>query len=265
MFDAKQLLNMLTGGQVNNEDVNDALRRGKQVASDTANQAASAVSDVLAQAQSRLHGTAAGDYAGKAKEMVDQNPVSAVAALGGLAALLLGTQGGRSLVRLGGLAAIAGLAYKAVRNYQEGRPLTAGVPGLDPGVVPPANSGFAEHSNEAALLLIRAMVATATADGVVDPAQRQKILGEMKGAGLDAHAADFLDHEIQHPATVAELAQAAGSSKELAAQIYAAAHLVAATPAETAFVEHLAKSLPLEPELVGHINAAASGAVPTTR
>src|SRR5450631_4713917 len=97
MFDAKELLNVLTGGQTGNSDLNQAINRGKQVASDTASQAATAVSDALGQAQSRLHGTAAGDYAGKAKEMVDQNPMTAVAALGGLAAILLGTQGGRSL------------------------------------------------------------------------------------------------------------------------------------------------------------------------
>jgi uncharacterized membrane protein YebE (DUF533 family) len=269
MFDAKELLNVLTGGQTGHSDLNQAINRGKQVASDTANQAATAVSDALGQAQFRLHGTAAGDYAGKAKEMVDQNPMTAVAALGGLAAILLGTQGGRSLtgglVRAGGLAAIGALAYNAARNFRDGKPLTAGVPGLDPLAAPPSDSTFAEHSasNEVALLIIRGMVATAAADGVVDPMQRRKILAEMQAAGLEASAADFLDREIQHPATVVELAQAAGSSREWALQVYTAAYLVAGMPGEKAFVEQLARALQFEPELVNHIHSTL-GAVPTT-
>ena len=44
-----------------------------------------------------------------------------------------------------------------------------------------------------ALLLVRAMVATAASDGVVDPSQRVKIVSELKDGGLDAQAAEFLD------------------------------------------------------------------------
>ena len=50
-----------------------------------------------------------------------------------------------------------------------------------------------------ALLLVRAMVATAASDGVVDPSQRVKIVSELKDGGLDAQAAEFLDAEIQPP------------------------------------------------------------------
>jgi hypothetical protein len=115
MFDAQKLLNALAGGTEGHRDLSDAFHRGQQMASDTATQAASAVSGALGEAQSRLRGTAASDYAGKAKEIVDQNPVTTAAALGGLAALLLGTPRGRSvasgLIRMGGLAAIGALAY----------------------------------------------------------------------------------------------------------------------------------------------------------
>ena len=102
MFDAKELLNMLTGGQppagAENaaNDTSAALDRGKQIASDAANQAASTISNVLGQLQSRLKGSETSDYAGKAKDFVDKNPIGAVAALGGLTALLLGTKGGRA-------------------------------------------------------------------------------------------------------------------------------------------------------------------------
>jgi uncharacterized membrane protein YebE (DUF533 family) len=263
MFDAKELLNMLTGGNSGSRTeaataaANDALERGKQVATDAANQTAAAVSSALGKAQDRLQGTEAADYVGKAKEIVRQNPVGTTAALGGLVAILLGTQGGRAVtggaVKLGGLAAIGGLAYKALRNHQEG------VPGLEQLTAAPSGSGFSEgvHTNESALLLVRAMVATAASDGVVQPSQRVKIIGELKDGGLDAQAAEFLDAEIQHPATIEEIAKGVGSSKELALQVYAAAHLVASSAPEKRFLKDLAAALTLDPSLIAHFNQTA--------
>jgi uncharacterized membrane protein YebE (DUF533 family) len=200
MFDSKELLNVLTGGsraEAAAAAANDALKRGKQVATDAANQTAATVSNALGKAQDRLQGTEAAAYLGRAKEIVGQNPVGITAALGGLAAILLGTQGGRavtgSAVKLGGLAAIGGLAYNALRNYQEGRPLTAGVPGLEQLTAAPSGSGFSEeaHTNESALLLVRAMVATAASDGVVELSQRVKIVGELKDGALTRKPRSF--------------------------------------------------------------------------
>jgi uncharacterized membrane protein YebE (DUF533 family) len=274
MFDAKELLNVLTGSQPSAgadsaaSDLSAALDRGKKAATDAANQAASAVSSALGQAEARLQGTEAGAYAGKAKEFVDQNPVGTAAVLGGLAAVLLGTQGGRAVtggvVKLGGLAAIGGIAYKALRNYQDGKPLTQGVPGLEQLTAAPEDSGFSEqaHTNETALLLIRTMVAAAAADGVVDPSQRARIVGELKDAGLNPEAAHFLDAEIRHPASLAEIEEAVGSSKDLALQVYAAAHLIAATPPEKAFLANLARALALDPGLVAQLNLTAAALVP---
>lgn len=205
MFDAKELLNRLTGGQPQSavesavSDAGAALDRGKQAATEAANQAASALSSALGEVQARLHGSEASEYAEKAKDFVDKNPIGAVAALGGLTALLLGTKGGRAVTggaaKLGGLAAIGGIAYKALRNYQEGKPLIQGVPGLEQLTAAPEGTSFSElaHTNDTALLLIRTMVATAAADGVIEPSQRAAIVGQLKGAGLNPEAAQFLD------------------------------------------------------------------------
>jgi uncharacterized membrane protein YebE (DUF533 family) len=272
MFDAKELLNVLTGGQSGTgstaSDLNAALERGKKTATEAAKQAASVVSSALGQAEAKLQGTEAGEYAGKAKEIVDQNPVGTAAVLGGLAAVLLGTQRGRAVtggaIKLGGLTAIGGIAYKALQNYREGKPLTQGVPGLEQLTAAPEGTAFTEqaHTNDSALLLIRTMVATAAADGVVDPSQRVQIVGELKEAGLDAEAAHFLDSEIQHPATVADISKAVGPSKDLALQVYAAAHLIAASPPEKAFLDDLGKALTLDPALIAHVNASAAELLP---
>ena len=64
------------------------------------------------------------------KELIANNKLGAGAALGGLGALILGTGAGRSLAasaaKLGGLALISGLAYKAYQNYQQGQPPLGG-------------------------------------------------------------------------------------------------------------------------------------------
>ena len=273
MFDAKEGLKELTRSQPQagtgtaSGDLSIALNRGKLVTTDAAKRAAPA-SRAPGQAQRRLQGGRTGEYGGKAKDILDQTSIGTVAILGSVAALLLGTEGGRvmtgNVIRVGAFAAIGGIAYKAFRNYQEGKPLMQGVPGLEQLTAAPEKSGFSEHAhtNESALLLIRTMVATAAADGVVDPSQRARIVGELRESGLHPEAAHFLDAEIQHPATVAEIEQAVGSSKDLALEVYASAHFIAATAPEMAFLDDLAKALALDPGLVAYVNATSAPLLP---
>lgn len=282
MFDAKKLLDLIASGQFGaagealTTGVNESLATGKTAAGDTAaaakeaatgaaNQTSDALANILGQAQEQFKGTQAGDYMGKAKDLVQQNPVGTLATLGGLAALLIGTSGGRAatggLARVGGLAAIGGLAYKAFRNYQEGKPLTQGVPGLEQLTAPQDTPFSAEaHTNETATVILRTLVATAAADGVVDVGERAQIVGQLKGAGLDDEAAEFIESEIRTPATPAQIAAAVGSSQELALQAYAAARLIANSPQEKAFVQSLAGALQLDPALIAHFDATAGTA-----
>jgi uncharacterized membrane protein YebE (DUF533 family) len=291
MFDARELLTALAGGQggpagglggvlsnvlaqaqsglnaAANSDlgqrVGGALSQGATAAGQAASQAGSALSGAFSQVEGQLQGTQAGAMLDRAKAVAQQNPMATGAALGGLAALLLGTQSGREITgdaaKLGGLAVLGGLAYKAYRNHQEGKPLTAGIPGLDQ-LTTPQGSGFdaAAHSHDSALLMARAMISAAAADGIVDPQERQRILGKMQEAGLGAEAAQFLDNELTHPASAAEIAAGVGSSQQLAAQVYAAAVYGARTSSqpEQAFLGELAKALGLDPALAGHIAAA---------
>ena len=65
-------------------------------------------------------GTTVRDTAGKATQLAKDNPLAA----GALVAVLLGTDTGRQVggaaLKLGGIAAIGGLAYKAYQNYKNG-------------------------------------------------------------------------------------------------------------------------------------------------
>jgi uncharacterized membrane protein YebE (DUF533 family) len=201
----------------------------------------------------------------QAKGVFNSNPALATAVLGGLGALVFGTSTGRSVAgsaaKLGGLALIGGLAYKAYQNYQAGKPL------IDNGqqdVLPaPAGTGFEpQAATEAtALVFIRAMIAAAAADGHIDDDERNAILGGLKEAGLEQEAHDWLAREMAKPASIDTLAEAA-ESPELAAQIYTAAR-IAINPdnaAEKDFLAGLAGSLGLDAELVANIDAAASAA-----
>ncbi|WP_186419192.1 DUF533 domain-containing protein [Bosea sp. CS1GBMeth4] len=200
----------------------------------------------------------------QARGMLGNNQLAAGAVLGGLGALIFGTSAGRSLAgsaaRIGGLALIGGLAYKAYQNYQAGKPLL----GADQAALPaPSGSGFEPEAarNEHALLFIRAMIAASASDGHIDDAERNAILGGLNEAGLDAEAGQWLANELANPASVDALVEGA-ESPELAAQIYTAARIAINpdTPAEKDFLAGLAGSLGLDAELVANIDAAASAA-----
>ena len=229
----------------------------------------SGASQALGGLLDRLGGGQVGDLAGRAKGMAQDNPFASGAALGSLAGLFLGSKAGRGLAvdaaKLGGLALIGGLAYQAYKNYQAGQP-PLGLP--SPGSVPeaPAASPFGETGDASvdqahALLMLRAMIAAASADGIIDESERSRIVGGLRQIGLDAEAAKFLEREFARPATPIDLA-AGASGPEAAAEVYTAARLAIDPdhPDEKAFLAALAEQLALSPELVAHIDAAAESA-----
>jgi uncharacterized membrane protein YebE (DUF533 family) len=202
------------------------------------------------------------------KELIANNQLGTGAALGGLGALVLGTGAGRSLagsaIKLGSLALIGGLAYKAYQNYQQGQPvLTGAKPQQQSLLAAPEGSGFEPGAvtNDNAILLIRAMIAAAAADGRIDDNEQQKILGGLKQARLGSAAQQFLTREIDNPATVDDLANAVSSPEE-GVQVYTAAR-IAVDPdleEEHEFLVALADRLGIDENLAAHIDATARSA-----
>jgi uncharacterized membrane protein YebE (DUF533 family) len=187
------------------------------------------------------------------KELINNNRAAAGAAAGGVGAVVLGTQAGRSLagsaLKLGALALIGGLAYKAVQNYQQGKPLIG--PDQDLGLVEaPRGSGFEAGAvtHDSALLYIRGMIAAAAADGRIDANEQQKIMGSLKQAGAAGTEAEaFLTNEIKHPASATELASAVTSDQE-AVQLFTAARIAVDVDnqQEHAFLVDLAQKLGMD-------------------
>jgi uncharacterized membrane protein YebE (DUF533 family) len=202
------------------------------------------------------------------KVLIANNQLGTGAALGGLGALVLGTGTGRSLagsaIKLGSLALIGGLAYKAYQSYQQGKPVLTGAKAQPQALLAaPKGSGFEPDAvtNENATLLIRAMIAAAAADGRIDEKEQEKILGGLGQANLGGAAQQFLSREIKNPATVDDLADAVSSPEE-GVQVYTAAR-IAVDPdieEEHEFLVALANRLGIDKSLAAHINAAARSA-----
>ena len=142
-------------------------------------------------------------------------------------------------------------------------PAGAGPWGNAPGAPKPATDPWApvaaepeeEPSAETAeaLLMLRAMIAAAKADGAIDAEERSRIAAQLDDAGLSPAARDMVLADFDKPLTPAALAKLA-SDPMLAAQLYAAAVVgagdIAAT--ERAWLDEFAKALKLD-----HAAAAA--------
>lgn len=209
-------------------------------------------------------GSSPDDLMRQLQDLIAKNQVGAGAALGGLGAVVLGTKTGRSAAataaKLGALALIGGLAYKAYQNYAAGRPVIGGnfAPEAAPG-----GSGFepAAVTNETATLYIRAMIGAAAADGRIDAAEQQKIIGSLKQAGVDAAAEEFLAGELNNPATPQDLI-AAVQTPEQAVQVFTAARIAIEpdTRGEQNFLSELAQGLGIDDNLAAHVDGAARSA-----
>ena len=192
------------------------------------------------------------------KDLISKHQMGAGVAAGGLGAAVLGTRAGRSLassaVKVGALALIGGLAYKAYENYSQGRPLISPGPSALVDAPAPAGTGFEPQTitNDSALLYIRAMIAAAAADGRIDETEQQKILGGLKQAGVEQGAHDFLMQEINNPASIDELAAACKTGEE-AVQVFTAARIAVNldNQAENEFLVALASKVILTASGIG--------------
>ncbi|MBX2882575.1 MAG: tellurite resistance TerB family protein [Granulosicoccus sp.] len=170
----------------------------------------------------------------------------------GAVALLLGTNGGRKLtgtaLKLGGLAAVGGLAYKAYNEWQNSQ---GG--GLTHSGTPVGELGSAEASQRS-LLLLRAMLSAARADGHMDGEERKAIEARIATLGLDAETLEFMHNEMQQPLDPGQLAAQVESPEE-GAEVYLASAMVVdnAGREERIYLDRLAGALNLAPGLAENL------------
>lgn len=175
------------------------------------------------------------------------------AAVAGALALLLGTKTGRNLggaaVKLGGIAALGGVAFKAYQHWQ-----TSNAAEEIAGAVVSVDQDTPLNADQRSLRLLRAVIGAARADGHIDSAERSRINEQVSALALDASAASFIQQELEKPLNPADMAQGVESAEE-AAEIYLASLTVLDldNPMEEAYLQQLAQALGLNDTQVASI------------
>ena len=172
---------------------------------------------------------------------------------GGLGSMVGGNM--RGAMGAGGLALLAMLAMRALRNSGQGQAM--GFANTGGGADPVEELPEATVSQETATLVLRAMIDAAKADGHIDATERQKITAKLQESGADPDSLSFLEREMARPADPDGLA-ADAPDPVVAAQVYAASLLAIEvdTPAEQAYLRHLAGRLGLDHAVVAQLHQA---------
>ena len=187
-----------------------------------------------------------------------------------------------------GLGALAYLGYKAWQEYQKNNPGAAGAgtagttssragtasqggsPSLGERLGSLLGMGGAQQAEARpepepatlddahAILLIRAMIAAANADGEITPDERQRITGKLDKAGAGPEERAVLERELASPRSADQII-AEVHDQETAEEVYVASRLAMNpdTPAEKAYLHFLAARLEIPSERLRELNAAA--------
>ncbi|MEE9309486.1 MAG: tellurite resistance TerB family protein [Cocleimonas sp.] len=175
----------------------------------------------------------------------------------GVLALLLGTGAGRrvtgSALKIGSLAAIGGIGWKAYQNWvtqkdtidQEVQDMASNAK-----IIPINELGEAE-ANERSQILLKAMIAAAKADGHINKKEVAAIDEQIEKLGLTGDVASLMQEEIAKPLDVKEIAALAKDSA-VASEIYLVSAVVTdkENSMEREYLDSLAKSLKLPEGLV---------------
>lgn len=143
---------------------------------------------------------------------------------------------------------------------------TGAKPPPPPGATPamPFESPTAAPNVNPAVLLIRAMVAAANADGVIDETERGRIMAKLDAAQPSIEERRFMAEELNHPRTAEEIAARVTAADvegaELARQVYLVSLLAVEvdTPQEYAYLENLARLLGLDAAEVDNLHQTAN-------
>lgn len=193
-----------------------------------------------------------GNILSEAGRAVGGNQNLALGGLGALAGALLGG-GGRSLGGAlgGGVMALLGtMAFQALKGSgDQARQVPLGL------VEPQTDAERAELERRSELVL-KAMINAAKADGQIDEAEIQRILGKLEEIGMDTDAQRYVVGELQKPMETEKLIAAAQGRPELAAKMYGASLLAIEvdTPAEKRYLAQLAAGLGIDPSVVQRIH-----------
>lgn len=180
------------------------------------------------------------------------------AAAAGVLSMLLGGNGSRSLsgsiAKMGSLAAIGTLAYKAYQNWAQNHPQHAAVPSQN--LIPSAERS-ADEIEQSSRVVLKAMVAAAKADGELSAAEQAAIIEQV--GQEDAEVQAWLNQLLENPPSVEQIAQEVGNDDALAAEVYLASRIVCGEldRKEIAYLVNLQQALGLSDALVEQLEKQA--------
>ncbi len=188
----------------------------------------------------------------------------------GAVALLFGSKGTRKFVKkaakLGGTAAIGGLAYKAFNDWQAQQAGNGGTQAqsfsgkLDLDQFAQTGTPIANLVDDEATArsesIIQAMISAARADGHVDDEEMALITRQIASFELERDVTSFLLNELNKPVSVEAIA-ALADTPETAAELYIASALVVdmESPAERAYLDQLAAAMKIDAGMIPHLEA----------
>ncbi len=180
----------------------------------------------------------------------------------GVLALLLGTGAGRrvtgSAIKIGSLAAIGGIGWKAYQNWLAQKEQTAEEVKemAENAKTISINDLDEDDANKRSQILLKAMIAAAKSDGHINQKEISAIDEQIKKLNLSSEVASLLKDEFEKPLDVKEVATLAENSA-IAAEIYLVSAIVIdrENSMEKAYLEDLAKAMNLPDALVAQLQA----------
>ncbi len=154
------------------------------------------------------------------------------AAIAAALGLLMRRGGAGRLLKLGGMAALGTMAYKAWQEHQAKQAARSGAPAPTApaamAMAAPSVGDAPDPGHDQALLV--AMIAAAKSDGHVDDNERAHIEQALRQGGAQAPDPEllaWLDTQLKSPLNAAEVARPAQGQPELAAKLYLVSVVVA--------------------------------------
>jgi uncharacterized membrane protein YebE (DUF533 family) len=172
-----------------------------------------------------------------------------------------------NVLKLGGAAVVGGLAWKAYQQYQQNSAGNTPAPSAEPAITNswetlqkdqflPANDTDAAYQE---LLVLRAMISAAHADGHIDGSEKLKIFERLEQSGLSQTEKGLLMEELSAPLPMHVLADQA-RSPALAAEVYMASLIMIdqANGVNRQYLDQLSFRLNLPPQLVSQLQLQAA-------
>jgi len=171
---------------------------------------------------------------------------------GGALGMLVGSKRGRSMggkaIKYGALAGLGALAWKAWQSHQQktSAPATAATTEADQ----PLERLSGERQERRSLVILRAMIAAARADGHIDAEERAALAEQIDALGADDELHGWVEQQMSAPLDADAIAHNA-DSPQAAREIYLASVAIVdeQNPMERAWLDHLAAALKLDGDL----------------